>query len=324
MNSPPSALVALVAPAPGFGLVTVEGPDAASFLHNQLSIDVQGMADGEARWSTWNSPKGRMLATLLLWRRERDAFAALAAADLTEALAKRLAMFVLRAKAKVADRSASGRRFGVAGPGAAEAVRVALGDAPVPGQGLAAADAWLMAPLDGRIFVHAPDDRAEDVLSRLTAHAEPVSAAHLDWLGVQAGVPVVTRATQDLFIPQTANLDLVGGVDFNKGCYPGQEIVARMRYLGRQKERLFAFHAGGDVPAPATPLFSAEFGEQACGHVVNAAPAPGGGADLLAVVQWAAHEANDLRMGATDGPALAPLPLPYDVPSPVAAVRPKL
>lgn len=313
-----------MAPAPGFGLLTVEGPDAASFLHNQLSVDVQSMADGDARWATYNSPKGRMLATLLLWRRGREAFAALAAADLAEALAKRLSMFVLRAKAKVADRSASGRRFGVGGAAAAGAVRAALGEAPAPGHGQAAGEAWLFGAPDGRVLVHAPDAQAEDVLARLTAHATPVAAAQLDWLGVAAGVPVVTRATQDLFIPQTANLDLVGGVDFNKGCYPGQEIVARMQYLGRQKERLFAYHADAEVPAPATPLFSAAFGEQACGHVVNAAPAPDGGVDFLAVVQWAAHEADDLRLGTAVGPRAVPRALPYAVPTPTPAQRPKL
>lgn len=321
MTSPTTAFTA---PAPGFGLLTVEGPDAASFLHNQLSTDVAGMPEGQVRWTTYNSPKGRMLATLLLWRREREAFAALAAADLADALARRLSMFVLRAKAKVADRSASGRRMGVAGPGAADAVRAALGVAVAPGHGVAAGDVWLIAAPDGRVLVHAPDDHAESVLSRLTAHAHTVAPAYLDWLGVRAGVPVVTRATQDLFVPQTANVDLVGGIDFNKGCYPGQEIVARMQYLGRQKERLFAYHAEGEVPVAGTTLHSAAFGGQACGHVVNAAAAPEGGVDLLAVVQWDAHDANDLRLGSADGPTLTRVALPYAVPSPVAPVRPKL
>lgn len=314
----------VVAPAPNWGLLTCEGPDAASFLHNQLSTDVEGMADGQVRWSSYNSPKGRVLATLLLWRRDREAFAAFVAADLAEALARRLAMFVLRAKAKVLDRSASGRRFGLAGPGAVVAARAALGDAPEAGHGLAVGDAWLATPADGRVLVHAPDADASGVLARLSAHATPVAPAYLEWLALAAGVPQVTRATQDLFVPQTANLDLVGAVDFGKGCYPGQEVVARMQYLGRLKERLFAFHADAEVPAPATPLFSAAFGEQACGSVVNAAPAPGGGADLLAVVQWAAHEAGDVRLGASDGPMLAQRSLPYTVPSPVAPNRPRL
>lgn len=321
MKSPTSAVTA---PAPGFGLLTVEGPDAAAFLHGQLSTDVLGMADGQVRWSTYNSPKGRMLATLLLWRRERDAFAAWVAADLSDVLAKRLSMFVLRAKAKVGDRSASGRRFAVAGPGAAQAVTAALGGAPAPGTGRAEGDAWLIAAPDGRVFVHAEDAHAEPVLARLSAHAAPVAPGRLDWEGIRAGIGLVTRATQDLYIPQNANFDLVGGVDFNKGCYPGQEIVARMQYLGRLKERLFAYHVDAELPAAATPLFAAAFGEQACGSVVNAAPAPDGGSDLLAVVQWAVHADAGLHLGNPAGPALAPRPLPYAVPDPVAPERPKL
>lgn len=321
MNSTPSAVTA---PAPGWGLLTCEGPDAASFLHSQLSIDVQGMADGQVRWASYNSAKGRMLATLLLWRREREAFAAFVAADLAEALAKRLALFVLRAKAKVADRSGTGRRLGVDGRGAADAVRAALGAGPDPGHGQAVGDVWVAAAPDGRVLAHVPDDQVEDVLARLSSQARPVSPAELEWRALAAGVPQVTRATQELFVPQAANWDLVGGVDFNKGCYPGQEIVARMQYLGRLKERLFAYHVDGDVPAPATPLYSATFGEQSCGAVVNAAPVPGGGADLLAVVQRAAHEAGDVRLGALDGPLLVPVALPYPIPAATAPNRPKL
>ncbi|MFO1412863.1 MAG: folate-binding protein [Burkholderiales bacterium] len=319
-----SATSALVAPAPAFGLLTVEGPDAASFLHNQLSTDVAGMADGQVRWSTYNSPKGRMLASLLLWRRGREAFAALVAADLAEALAKRLSMYVLRAKAKVADRSPSGRRYAVAGAGAGAAVAAALGTTVAAGTGAETADAWLFGAPDGRILVHADAAHADAVLARLSAHAQATASGRLDWEGIRAGIPLVTRATQDLFIPQTANFDLTGGVDFNKGCYPGQEIVARMQYLGRLKERLFAYHAQAEPPAPGTPLFSAAFGEQACGNVASAAPAPDGGTDLLAVVQRSAHAAPDLRLGSPDGPALAPRPLPYAVPDPVAPERPKL
>jgi tRNA-modifying protein YgfZ len=324
MTVDPRTLPAAVAPAPGWGLLTFDGPDAASFLHGQLSTDVAGMAVGAARWSTYNSPKGRMLATLLLWRQAPDAFAAFVAADLAEALARRLSMFVLRAKVKVADRSGTGRRFGLAGTAAGDAIRAALGEAPPPAHGLALGETVVVATADGRLLLHVPDAQAEDVLRRLSAHATPVSPADLEWVAIATGVPVVTRATQDLFVPQSANLDLVGGVDFNKGCYPGQEIVARMQYLGRQKERLMAFHADAEVPVPATSLYSAAFGEQACGSVVNAAAAPAGGCDLLAVVQWAALESGDLRLGTPQGPVLVRGTLPYAVPAPVAPARPKL
>jgi folate-binding protein YgfZ len=129
---------------------------------------------------------------------------------------------------------------------------------------------------------------------------------------------VVTAATQDAFVAQTANWDLLGGVDFQKGCYTGQEIIARMQYLGRLKERTFLFHAEATGIAAGTRIFSAAFGDQPCGTVVNAAPAPDGGSDLVAVVQLAAVERGDARLGDPAGPRLLPLPLPYEIPVPVA------
>ncbi len=325
--SPPTqpGAASICALAPDAGVLAFDGADAAAFLHGQLSSDVAGMAPGAAGWTSYNSPKGRMLGTLLLWRAGADSFRAFVAADLAAPLARRLAMFVLRAKVKVADLTGDGQTVGVGGAGAADAVRTALGVAPEPGQGAHAGDAFVVAAPDGRYFVHAPAARAGAIAAALAAHAVPVSVDTWHRLGIRAGVPAVTRATQDLFVPQTANWDLVGGINFHKGCYPGQEIVARMQYLGRLKERLFAFHVDAPPPAPATPVYSPVFGEQACGTVVNAASSPDGGSDLLAVVQWAATGADGaLRLGTPDGPPLSARALPYAVPAPVAPERPKL
>ena len=318
----PSGTIA--APVPGLGFLAFEGPDAEAFLHAQLSTDVTAMAPGAAGWSSYNSPKGRMLGSLLLWRRAPHAFAAFVAADLAESLRKRLSMYVLRSKVTVTDLTTAGRRFGLAGPGASRCIRAALGQAPDPAHGAMAGECSVVATPDGRYLVHAPDAVADAAWTGLLAHAQGVTAEHWDWLAVAAGVPLITRATQDLFVPQTANWDLIGGINFHKGCYPGQEIVARMQYLGRLKERLLAFHTAAEVPAPATPLYSAAFGAQACGTVVNAAPAPGGGSDLLAVVQWVALDDDALHLGAPDGPVLSLRALPYEVPAPVAPDRPRL
>jgi len=314
----------VVATVPALGVLAFEGPDAAAFLHGQLSSDVGAMAPLEAAWSSYNSAKGRMLGSLLLWRARPDSLRAFVAADLAEPLRKRLSMFVLRSKVTIADLTPGGRCFGVAGTGARDAVRQALGAAPEPGHGAAVEDGFVVATADGRYLIHAADRIADETGHRLAAHARRVPAEHWDWLGIRAGVPLITLATQDLFVPQTANWDLVGGVNFRKGCYPGQEIIARMQYLGRLKERLLAFHVGAPPPAPATKLFAATFGDQACGTVVNAAPAPAGGSDLLAVVQWAALADPALCLGTPGGPALAPFALPYVVPSPAAPNRPKL
>ncbi|HTP98570.1 MAG TPA: folate-binding protein [Casimicrobiaceae bacterium] len=292
-----------------------DGGDAASFLHNQVSTDVEAMAVGAARWTSYNSPKGRMLATLLLWRRSADGFAAFVASDLAEALRKRLSMFVLRANVKVAD--LAGVVLGVGGPGAQLAVEDAFGRAPEPGHGAALEAADVVATPDGRYLVRIAPERVDAVRARLALPEAPHD--RWDWLGIRAGVPWVANATQDLFVAQTANYDLVGGIDFRKGCYPGQEIIARVQYLGRLKERLFAFHVDGDPPAPGSRLLA---GSEAIGTVVNAAAAPEGGSDLLAVVSWAAAAAGGLRT--SEGSALTPLALPYAVPEPAAPSRVKL
>ena len=143
------------------------------------------------------------------------------------------------------------------------------------------------------------------------------------WHGIRAGVPMIGAATQDLFVPQTTNWDLLGGVNFHKGCYPGQEIIARTQYLGRLKERMYPFHVDGASPTPGTKVYGTVFGDQACGTVVDAAPAPDAGSDLLAVLQMSALD-GQLHLGTPDGPTLVPLPLPYVIPASVAPERPKL
>lgn len=307
--SPPRSLIVR---SPALRSLAFAGPDAASFLHNQLSTDVEGMKPGDAGWTTYNSPKGRMLATPLLYRRDASEFIAFVPEDIAEALRKRLSMFVLRAKVVLALR-ADRHLAGVVGPGAREAVAAALGTAPASGHGQTVGGTDAVGLPDGRYLVDG--DRPVDLAG------EAAGAAQWDLSGVRAGVPQIVAATQDQFVPQTANLDLLGGVNFRKGCYPGQEIVARMQYLGRLKERLFAFHVEGEPPAPGTRIVQ---GQDLAGAVVNAAAAPEGGSDLLAVVQFAAHEAGGLRLESPAGAALVPLSLPYAVPAPTTPHRVKL
>jgi folate-binding protein YgfZ len=135
-------------------------------------------------------------------------------------------------------------------------------------------------------------------------------------LDVEAGVPVITAATQDEYVPQMVNLDLVGGVSFNKGCYPGQEIVARMHYLGRLKQRMYRVRVpGAESVAAGEPLFSAEFGGgQACGAILYPGARRDGGCEALAVIQKSSADANDVRFRALDGPRVERLRLPYTLP----------
>ena len=308
---------AVVSPLPGLAFLDADGADAIAFLHGQLSNDVAGLAAGAAEWATYNSPKGRMLATMLAWRPASGPACRLAlAADLAEPVRKRLSMFVLRSKVTLAASAPPLAAIGVGGPDAPRAVRAALGVDPARMRtvDLDGGGAAIGLP-DGRVLLAVPAERADGILEALARHAVPADESVWRWLAIRAGVAQVTLATQERHVPQTANWEVVGGVSFTKGCYPGQEIVARSQHLGILKERAHPFHVAAPPPAPATPVFSSVFGDQACGSVVDAVALPGGGADLIAVVQLAAVESGDVRLGALDGPVLERLPLPYALPA---------
>jgi len=151
------------------------------------------------------------------------------------------------------------------------------------------------------------------VWQALCKKATPVGAPVWDWLRLSAGIPMIVTATQEQFVPQMVNLEVIGGVSFQKGCYPGQEIVARSQYLGKLKRRMFLAHTDSDA-RPGDNLYSPDMEGQATGMVVNAAPSPEGGYDLLAVVQVESARTQELRLGGLGGASLALKPLPYSLP----------
>jgi folate-binding protein YgfZ len=233
---------------------------------------------------------------------------------LAAGIRKRLQMFVLRAKVVLEDRSDALAVLGVAGPAAASALQTLVERLPGTPLTLARGDGvTAIAIHGGRFVVVAPVAQAPATWARL-AGLTAVGAPCWEWLEISNGLPWITAATQDQFVPQMANLELIGGVNFRKGCYPGQEIVARTQYLGKPKRRLFLAHV--DVaasPAPGEPLVAEGAADQSAGTVINAAPAPDGGFDLLAVVQTASAGAGTVRLGSAAGPALRFRPLPYAV-----------
>ncbi len=308
---PPGAHYVRVAPV---AALDADGEDARTFLHGQLSSDVNALPAGAAQYASYNSPKGRMLATMIVWRRSETRYTLLLAPDVAAAIGRRLAMFVLRAKVAL---TASDRRYaGVLGADAARMI-APLAGAPAGGGGAA----WPSVQQDGLAILPLPDGRfvidAEGPLPGAIEALPTAGASLWNWCGIRAGVPVITAATSDKLVAQSANWELVGGVDFRKGCYPGQEIIARMQYLGRLKERLRGFHTTAGAVAEGQSLETGEPGE-AAGTVVNAADAPGGGIDLLAVV----HNDALSRVTAAGAP-LAPRALPYAVPA-LENVRVKL
>jgi folate-binding protein YgfZ len=270
-------------------LIAIAGDDARLFLHAQLTNDVEALRAGDAQWNGWCSPKGRLLATFLLFLRQHE-YLAMLPAEIAPAIAKRLAMFVLRSKVRIRDATAEFARCGVTGAGAAQAVQALgeHGDILVKGIGPEA------------FVVIAPAGHPGFAKWQQTLRVAGREA--WDLALIRAGVPTVVAATQDAFVPQMANFELVGGVSFKKGCYPGQEIVARTQYRGILKRRMALAHVdAAEAPAPGQNVYSAAFGDQATGTVVSAAPVPGGGYDFLVVAQIDSLRKGGLHLGSPDG-----------------------
>lgn len=304
-----------VAPITDLGLIAFTGDDSASFLHAQLTNDVEHLGANDVRLAGYCSPKGRLLASFLMWRDAQSVYLQLAR-DVQPAIQKRLQMFVLRAKTKAADVTQERVMLGLGG-GLAEAVLQTWFDAlpPAPytklehplGTLLRVADAF-GAP---RYLWLATPETANTVAPELAERLVVGGNAAWRLADIHAGVPLIAAATQEQFVPQMINFELLGGVNFKKGCYPGQEIVARSQYLGKLKRRTALVSIDDSAIAPGSEVFAPADPGQPCGMVVNVAPNGDGGVDALVEMKLDALEAGDVRAGAADGPALAFQPLPY-------------
>lgn len=294
------------------GLLHFTGTDAQAFLHGQLSCDVANLGDWRGTRGSYCTPRGRVLASFLLWRAGADYFMQLPLA-LAAPIQKQLSMFILRATVKVTNTSEQHTLFGLAGDEASSVMKRVFGEAPGTAQEVKESDgATLIRLAPDRFEIVSTAESATRVQEALKPHAGEGDSAHWERLEIHAGIPWITPQTQGEFVPQMVNLDLIGGVSFSKGCYPGQEIVARMHYRGQLKQRMFLAHvASDDEVRSGDKLYSAEADEQSVGMVVNAAPSAKGGYDALAVVYASSVEKGDVRWKTLDGPRLEWVPLPY-------------
>ncbi len=291
-----------------WGVIRASGPDAAKFLQGQLSNDVLGLASDRARLAGFCSAKGRMQASFIVWRAAAgDGFLLACSASLLAPTLKRLSMFVLRAQCRLSDASAEIDLRGVAGG----AVETLLGNAA----------AWERHDLGATTAIRLPDAAGTKRCIVATPAGTDIGSAaagslSLDtwrWLEVQSGIVTIEAVTVDRFVPQMINYELVGGVDFQKGCYPGQEVVARSQYRGTTKRRTFLFDCDARANA-GQDVFARAAGEPA-GTIASAAPQPGGrGSSALVEVRLAALGDGELRLGSVDGPPLRRAEMPYLVP----------
>jgi folate-binding protein YgfZ len=306
-----------VAPITDLGLIAVSGDDAASFLHSQLTNDVQHLASGEARLAGYCTPKGRLQASFMMWR-DLDAIYLQLPRELQAALQKRLSMFVLRAKARLRDATDEPQRaamLGLGGARAEAALRTLVGDLPVAPYGVVAGPLGTVIRLADAFG--APRYQwltsVETATAGLPALAESLAlGGNVAWqlAAIHAGVPQITQKTQEQFVPQMVNMELLGGVNFKKGCYPGQEIVARSQYLGKLKRRTALATIDNPAARPGDEVFSLSDPDQPCGMIVNAATNGSGGADALVEIKLAAL-GEDVRLGSSAGAPLKFLAMPY-------------
>lgn len=295
-----------------FSLIRFAGEDTQQFLNGQLSCDVNSLEPLRARYGSYSTPKGRMLATVLLWREATGFFMQLPG-SVREATQKRLSMYILRSKVKAEDASGAHILIGVAGKDAGAILKPLFHELPAEPLALTSAEGASVLRLSAdRYQIIASPERAPALRDALGKDATPVEHAVWDWFDIKAGIPFITPATQEQLVPQMANLDLIGGVSFSKGCYPGQEIVARMHYLGRLKQRMYLANIeGAESPQPGDKVYSADRGEQASGMIVSAAPSPDGGSDVLAAIQIESVKGDAVHWKSLHGPRLKFSELPY-------------
>lgn len=281
------------------GLICASGPEAQSFLQTQLTNDVMAVDATHSQLAAYLTPKGRALALFRIWK-DGDEFRLLLPRERVEPVLKRLRMYVLRTKVTLRDASDERVLFGWSHPLGAPAAMTLPGCADEVTSQADVTVIRLPGPRPRYLFDAAPG-AAASVWNAL--RARPVGAAAWEWLEIEAGQPQVYAETAETFIPQMLNLDLLNGVSFKKGCYPGQEIVARLRYLGQLKRRMTRLYCtAAELPAPGTPLYASEQATQATGEVVRAAPSPEGGIEMLAVVELASMNLPRLSLAEPAGP----------------------
>ncbi|MDZ7663143.1 folate-binding protein YgfZ [Thiohalophilus sp.] len=298
------------------GIISATGSDTESFLQGQFTNDVQQVTPEQSQLTAYCSPKGRMLASMRLFRRG-DHYCLTLPRPLLEPTLKRLRMFVLRSNVTLEDASDALARFGIAGPDAETLLGAHLPGLPAAVDEVVQHQALTVIRIPGtqaRFEIHGPAEQLIELWQALhNGGAIPVGYPAWSWLDIIAGVPSLDTDTTDAFVPQMANLHSLGGISFKKGCYTGQEVVARMHYLGTLKRRMYRAHVNLDTPpAPGEPLYSAD-SESSAGKVVLAQPAPNGGVDLLAVLQISSAEAGPIHLGQPNGPQLEFQELPYSV-----------
>ena len=289
--------------------LALSGDDALTFLQGQVTNDVNLLGSDKAHYSGYCSPKGRLLALFLAYR-QAEAIHLQFNGELAEPIAKRLKMYVMRSKVKLDNIGDDIVKLGISGANAKQALSAFFSTIPALALELSHNENGTLIRLSGplpRFEIVCNTDSAKRIWSELKKTCQPVGKAAWEWLEIQAGIPDIALSTQEEFVPQMVNLDCLNGINFKKGCYTGQEIVARTHYLGKVKRRTHLLHLATPEPAQAGMDLVTDK-QEVVGKVVRAALAPNGGYDVLAEIRLDSMDAGDLFI---NGVKLVLLNLPY-------------
>jgi folate-binding protein YgfZ len=302
-----------------YGLVSVHGEDAQAFLQGQLTNDLGAVDAGHSQLSGYCNAKGRLLANFRVLHRG-DSYYLCLPDEMIEGLIKRLRMYVLRSRVTLEDASETFVHLGVSGADSEQDLRSFAGEIPETLHAVCQNDRQLIVRVPGihpSFEIFSDVDTARELWTRLNVHSAPIGAEAWQLLDIQAGIPMIYAQTSEAFVPQMVNLQLIDGVNFKKGCYPGQEIVARMQYLGKLKRRMYKARIDTETaPQPGDDIYCSSDPSQSAGKLVSAAAHPDGGYAALAVVQIASAEGEAaLHLGTPEGPQVSLEHLPYPFPS---------
>jgi len=299
------------------GLLKFSGEDAASFLQGQLSNDVNVLDGSQSQLSSYCSPKGRILASFRLFREGED-FYLLIPADTLAATQKRLQMYIMMSKVTIEDLSDNTVRIGLSGEAASTVLKQHSLNTPTGKNAYSQQNnvhILSIGELSPRYVLIGNSETLKPVWENAKAKLPIKGYNSWQYMDIQEAIPSIVAANVDAFVPQMVNLHAIDGVSFNKGCYPGQEIVARMHFLGKLKRRMYrASVQSQQAPKPADSLFSAKSSSgQGAGQVVSCAALADDNYEILAVIQISAEQEGELHLHSIDGPSLKIEDIPYSV-----------
>lgn len=300
------------------GLIKVHGDDAESFLQNQFTNDIRNVSETRHQTTAWCSPKGRIIATFTIFK-QADSFYLSLSSDLTDHVIKKLQMYVMMSKVTLENASESIVHFGLAGQSSEELLNKAINSkdnikAPTAPPRTATYQTLSILRMPGkapRFEIFGNIDDAKSLWESCAKGATQTNSDYWNYLNIVSGIPQISKASSETWIPQMVNFIAVDGVDFQKGCYPGQEVVARLNYLGKTKRRLYRVQINTNQLPAINDAIQSESDNQA-GKILNAAINPDGVVEALAVLKIAETE-KPLMLADNHDATVTLLDLPYPV-----------